>query len=130
MVVGSSTITPQTCISWAGVSRYKKLASSPDKRSIVPSPSVGAPRADLNEPDPAATRVTRLAPPFSSTLQHPAAPGSTFVVMGFLRRQLVTAALTGNAIRPVPGFRASIPAFVAGWLTSELVPQLTALTAA
>ncbi|MCB8955874.1 MAG: alpha/beta hydrolase [Nocardioides sp.] len=50
--------------------------------------------------------------------------------MGFLRRQLVTAALTANAIRPVPGFRAAIPAFAAGWLTSELAPQLLALTAA
>lgn len=50
--------------------------------------------------------------------------------MGFLRRQVVTAALTANAIRPIPGFRAGIPAFFAGWLTSELVPHLMALTAA
>lgn len=50
--------------------------------------------------------------------------------MGFLRRQVVTAVLTANAIRPVPGFRAGIPAFFAGWLTSELVPHLVALTAA
>ncbi|MGB0101600.1 MAG: alpha/beta hydrolase [Nocardioides sp.] len=50
--------------------------------------------------------------------------------MSFLRRQLVTAALTANAIRPVPGFRAGIPAFVAGWLTSELAPHLLTLTAA
>lgn len=49
--------------------------------------------------------------------------------MGFLRRQVVTAALTANALRPVPGFRAGIPAFFAGWLTSELVPHLMALTA-
>jgi acetyl esterase/lipase len=50
--------------------------------------------------------------------------------MSFLRRQLVTAALTANAIRPVPGSRAGIPAFAAGWLTSELAPHLLALTAA
>ena len=50
--------------------------------------------------------------------------------MGFLRRQVVTAALTANAIRPVPGFRLGIPAFVAGWLTSELVQHLFTLTAA
>lgn len=50
--------------------------------------------------------------------------------MGFLRRQLVTAALTANAIRPVPGFRAGIPAFAAGWLTSELAQHLFTLTAA
>ena len=50
--------------------------------------------------------------------------------MGFLRRQVLTAALTANAIRPVPGFRAGVPSFVAGWLTSELVPQLMALTTA
>ncbi|MEP9365265.1 alpha/beta hydrolase [Nocardioides sp. CN2-186] len=49
--------------------------------------------------------------------------------MSFLRRQLVTAALTANAIRPVPGFRAGIPAFAAGWLTTELAEHLMALTA-
>jgi len=50
--------------------------------------------------------------------------------MGFLRRQVVTAALTANAIRPLPGFRVGIPAFFAGWLTGELAPQVLALTAA
>jgi acetyl esterase/lipase len=50
--------------------------------------------------------------------------------VSFLRRQLVTAALTANAIRPVPGFRAGVPAFFAGWLTTELAPHLLALTAA
>ncbi len=50
--------------------------------------------------------------------------------MWFLSRQVVAAALTANAIRPVPGFRSSIPAFVAGWLTGELAPHLLALTAA
>ena len=50
--------------------------------------------------------------------------------MGFVRRQLVTAALTANAIRPVPGFRAGIPAFFAGWLTGELAPHVLGLTAA
>ena len=49
--------------------------------------------------------------------------------MGFLRRQLVTAALTANAVRPVGGRYASIPAFFAGWLASELAPQLLAATA-
>jgi acetyl esterase/lipase len=46
--------------------------------------------------------------------------------MGYLRRQLVTAALTANAVRPVRGKYASIPAFFAGWLASELAPQLLA----
>ena len=50
--------------------------------------------------------------------------------MSFLRRQIVTAALTANAIRPVPGFRVGIPAFFAGWLTGELAPHLLAVTAA
>jgi acetyl esterase/lipase len=50
--------------------------------------------------------------------------------MGFLRRQVVTAALTVNAIRPAPGYRASIPSFFAGWLTTELAPHLMAVTAA
>lgn len=49
--------------------------------------------------------------------------------MSLLRRQIVTAALTANAVRPVPGFRAAIPAFLAGWLTTELAPQLLAITA-
>jgi acetyl esterase/lipase len=49
--------------------------------------------------------------------------------MGYLRRQLVTAALTANAVRPVGGRYASIPAFFAGWLASELAPQLLAATA-
>ncbi|GAB2457546.1 alpha/beta hydrolase [Nocardioides hungaricus] len=50
--------------------------------------------------------------------------------MPYLRRQLVTAALTANAIHPAPGYRAGIPAFAAGWLTSELATHLFALTAA
>lgn len=50
--------------------------------------------------------------------------------MSFLRRQVVTAVLTANAIRPVPGFRVGIPAFFAGWLTGELAPHLMAITAA
>ncbi len=49
--------------------------------------------------------------------------------MPFLRRQLVTTALVTNALRPPPGFRAGIPVFAAGWLTSELAPHLLALTA-
>jgi acetyl esterase/lipase len=49
--------------------------------------------------------------------------------VSFLRRQIVTSALTANAIRPLPGFRAGIPAFFAGWLTSELAPHLLAVTA-
>ena len=50
--------------------------------------------------------------------------------MGLLRRQVVTAALTANAIRPVPGFRFGATSFFPGWLTSELAPHLLALTAA
>ena len=48
----------------------------------------------------------------------------------FLLRQAVTAALTANAVRPVPGFRVAVPSMVAGWLTSELAPHLLTLTAA
>ncbi|MEQ6900717.1 alpha/beta hydrolase [Nocardioides sp. YIM 152588] len=50
--------------------------------------------------------------------------------MGFVRRQLLTAALTANAIRPLSGFRTGIPAFFAGWLTGELAPHLLGLTVA
>ena len=55
---------------------------------------------------------------------------TTLARMGFVRRQLVTAALTANAIRPVPGFRVGVPAFFAGWLVGELAPHVLALTAA
>ncbi|WP_323791976.1 alpha/beta hydrolase [Nocardioides sp.] len=49
--------------------------------------------------------------------------------MGFRRRQLVAAALTANAVRPVPGPRTGIPSFFAGWLTGELAPHLLAAIA-
>lgn len=48
---------------------------------------------------------------------------------GFLLRQLATAALTANAVRPVPGYQAAVPSMAAGWLTTELAPHLLALTA-
>jgi acetyl esterase/lipase len=48
--------------------------------------------------------------------------------MTYRRRQLVSAALTANALRPVRGRYASIPAFFAGWLASELAPQWLATT--
>jgi acetyl esterase/lipase len=48
----------------------------------------------------------------------------------YLRRQIVTAALTANAVRPLPGFWTGIPTMFGGWLTSELAPHLLALTAA
>ena len=50
--------------------------------------------------------------------------------MGFRRRQLVTAALTANAIRPLAGYRTGIPSFMAGWLAGELAPHLLAATVA
>ena len=53
---------------------------------------------------------------------------ATVRVMGFVRRQAVTAALTANAIRPLPGFRAGIPSFFAGWMAGELAPHLLGLT--
>ena len=50
--------------------------------------------------------------------------------MSFLHRQLLTAALTANAVYPVPGYAAGVPAMVSGWLTGELAPHLLALTVA
>lgn len=49
--------------------------------------------------------------------------------VGFLSRQLVTATLTANALRPARSPRAGIASFAAGWLTTELAPQLLAFTA-
>ncbi|NIH79530.1 alpha/beta hydrolase [Amycolatopsis viridis] len=48
----------------------------------------------------------------------------------FRTRRALQLALTANALRPVPGVRASVPAFFAGWLTGELAPHLLALTVA
>lgn len=47
----------------------------------------------------------------------------------FLARQLLQLGFSANALRPVPGSRAVIPAFFSGWLTSELAPQLAGVTA-
>lgn len=49
--------------------------------------------------------------------------------MSFRRRQLIAAALTVTAIRPLGGAAASVPSFFIGWLASELAPQLLAVTA-
>ena len=50
--------------------------------------------------------------------------------MSYRRRQAVIAALTANALRPVPGYYAGIPAMFGGWLTSELAPHVLAFSAA
>ncbi len=51
--------------------------------------------------------------------------------MSYLRRQLVTAALTANALRPSSfTLRNGLVSFVLGWPTGELAPHLLALTAA
>ncbi|HET7683543.1 MAG TPA: alpha/beta hydrolase [Marmoricola sp.] len=52
------------------------------------------------------------------------------MAFSYAARQLVVAGLAGNAVRPLGGRYGSIPAFAAGWLTSELAPQLLALSAA
>ncbi|MEO6471567.1 MAG: alpha/beta hydrolase [Aeromicrobium sp.] len=46
----------------------------------------------------------------------------------FSRRQLTLAALALNAVRPLPGRWAGIPAFAFGWPVSELAPQLLGAT--
>lgn len=48
--------------------------------------------------------------------------------MSYLSRRLLTAGLTANALRPLPGRHTAIPSFFAGWLTDELAPQLLAIT--
>ncbi|SDS14793.1 Acetyl esterase/lipase [Nocardioides scoriae] len=50
--------------------------------------------------------------------------------MGLLARQVLAAGLVANALRPLRGLGGGVPAFVGGWLTSELAPQLLAVTAA
>lgn len=51
------------------------------------------------------------------------------MALSYAVRQLVIAGLAANAVRPVGGRYGSIPAFAAGWLTSELAPQLLAVAA-
>lgn len=48
--------------------------------------------------------------------------------MGYTRRQLVTALLTANAVRPLRGPFSAL-GFAIGWPTGELAPQLLGLTA-
>jgi acetyl esterase/lipase len=48
----------------------------------------------------------------------------------FRTRTAAYAALTANAVRPLPGFRTGIGAFFAGALTNELAPHWLALTTA
>ena len=50
--------------------------------------------------------------------------------MAFLRRQVVTAALTANSLRPFPGYRTSLLAFFPSWLVGELAPHVLAVTVA
>src|ERR1700742_1799691 len=47
----------------------------------------------------------------------------------FRTRQLVQLALTANALRPVPAAPLGVPEFFAGWVATELAPQLMGLTA-
>lgn len=48
--------------------------------------------------------------------------------MGFLRRRVITGLLAANAVRPLPG-KAGVLGFAVGWPTTELAPQILALTA-
>jgi acetyl esterase/lipase len=48
--------------------------------------------------------------------------------MGYARRQLVTALLTANAVKPPRSAMLSPLGFAIGWPTGELAPQLLALT--
>jgi acetyl esterase/lipase len=49
--------------------------------------------------------------------------------MGYALRQAALAALAVNAVRPLRTRRSGTPVFAAGWLTSELAPQLLAAQA-
>ena len=49
--------------------------------------------------------------------------------MGFLRRRVITALLTANAVKPPPPGNFGPVGFALGWPTNELAPQLLALTA-
>jgi acetyl esterase/lipase len=46
-----------------------------------------------------------------------------------LPRRAIQLGFAANALRPVPGGPASVPAMFGGWLTAELAPQWLALTA-
>ena len=51
-------------------------------------------------------------------------------IFGYSTRQAVIAGLTANAIKPLDTEPTAIPAFAAGWLSSELAPQLMGLSLA
>lgn len=51
------------------------------------------------------------------------------MALRYAARQLAIAALSANAVRPARGKYGAVPAFAAGWLTSELAPQLIAASA-
>ena len=48
--------------------------------------------------------------------------------MSLRLRQALVLAQTANALRPLRSVGAGVPAFVGGWMTSELAPQLLAAT--
>lgn len=50
--------------------------------------------------------------------------------MSYLARQTVLAALTANAVHPVPGYPAAVPSMLTGWIAGELAPHLLTLAAA
>ena len=50
--------------------------------------------------------------------------------MSYTTRQLAAVALAANAIRPLRGRYTSVPGFFAGWLATELAPQLLTLNVA
>ena len=50
--------------------------------------------------------------------------------MGYLRRQVVLAALTANALRPARNLRGGVLSFLVGWTTVEFAPHLLALQVA
>jgi hypothetical protein len=49
--------------------------------------------------------------------------------VSYLRRQLITAALVANAVRPPRTTALAVPAMLGGWFVSELAPHFMASTA-
>jgi acetyl esterase/lipase len=62
-------------------------------------------------------------------LESPVSDAVVKTLVGPVPRRLVQLGLAANALRPVPGGPVSVPTMFAGWLTSELAPQLLGLTA-
>src|SRR5690606_21772029 len=109
-----------------------------NRREWSPDPARSAHRratAAAVSPGRESSRPARSVVPWVQPIRESGTRSSSGVgrfghMPSYLTRQIVTAALAANAVKPLRGRFGSVPSFAAGWLTSELAPHLLALTTA